>query len=88
MSHHHHGHAFLRQLYHDVQHFVDHFRIECGRRLIEQHRHRIHTQRTGNRHALLLTARELRRVLIRMRSQAYALQQLQRFFTCSCFIAF
>ena len=33
----HHGHAFLRELDHDVEHFVDHLRVERGGRFVEQH---------------------------------------------------
>src|SRR4029450_7369125 len=33
VCHHHHGHAVLREIRHDVQHLVDHLRIERGRRL-------------------------------------------------------
>ncbi|EKS68785.1 6-pyruvoyl-tetrahydropterin synthase [Burkholderia sp. SJ98] len=76
VRHAHHGHAFLREFDHHVEHFVDHLRIERGRRLVEEHRDRVHRQRARNRHALLLTAGQLARKLVRMRAQADAIQQL------------
>src|SRR5688572_13606009 len=36
VGHHHHGHAFLRQLGHDVEHLVDHLGVERRGRLVEQ----------------------------------------------------
>ena len=77
MGHHHHGHAFVRQFDHHVQHFVDHFRIERRGRLIEQHGDRIHAQRTGDGDALLLAAGQLTGELVGMGGEADALQQLQ-----------
>src|SRR5450830_763020 len=72
----HHGHAFLRQLDHDVEHFIDHLRIERRGRLVEQHRDRVHAQGTCNRDALLLATRQLARELVAVRAQADAFQQL------------
>ena len=77
MGHHHHGHAFVRQFDHDVQHFVDHFRIERRSRFIEQHGDRIHAQRAGDGDALLLAAGQLTGELVGMGGEADALQQLQ-----------
>ena len=74
----HHRHAFLRESDHHVEHFVDHFRIECRGRFVEQHRDRGHRQRTRNRHALLLTARQLPRKLIRMRAQTNTIERSGR----------
>jgi hypothetical protein len=46
---------------HDAQHLADQFRIERRGRLVEQHDLRVHGERTGDRGALLLTAREMAR---------------------------
>src|ERR1700682_5114698 len=53
---HHHRHAFLGERHHDVKNFVDHFRIERRRRLVEKHANRVHGQCPGNCDALLLAA--------------------------------
>jgi hypothetical protein len=37
VSDHHHGHAVGCERRHDVENFIDHFRIERRRRLVEQH---------------------------------------------------
>ena len=34
VGHDHHGHAFLGELDHHVEHFIDHFRVEGGRRFV------------------------------------------------------
>src|SRR6266581_7721121 len=73
----HHRHAFLRELDHHVQDLVDHFRVERGRRLVEQHADRIHRQRSRDRDPLLLSARELTGKLVLLRDQAHAIEQLQ-----------
>src|SRR5690349_15975664 len=36
VSDHHHGHAFLGERDHDVEHLVDHLRVEGGGRLVDQ----------------------------------------------------
>jgi hypothetical protein len=51
-----------REVYHDIQHFLDHLGIESRGRLVEQHDARAHCENPGYRNALLLAARELRRV--------------------------
>ena len=51
----HHGHALAGQLDHDVQHFVDHFRVERRGWFIEQHGDRVHGPGPGNGDPLLLT---------------------------------
>ncbi|MDR8859493.1 hypothetical protein FEP87_05800 [Burkholderia multivorans] len=56
--------TFLGELLHHLQHFADEFRIERGSRLVEQHHVRMHRQRACNRDALLLTARQVRRILL------------------------
>ena len=64
VAHHHHGHAVEREADHGVEHLLDHFRIERGGRLVEQHDFRLHAQRPRDRHPLLLPARELARILV------------------------
>ena len=56
-----HGHAVFGEADHGVEHLLDHLRIERRGRLVEQHDLGLHAQRPGDRHALLLAARELRR---------------------------
>jgi len=57
MGDHYHGHAFLCQGLHNIQHFSDHFRVQGRGRLIEQHDFGIHGQRPGDGHPLLLATR-------------------------------
>src|SRR5262245_40009879 len=52
-----HAHAVARELNHHVEYFLDHFGIECGRRLVEENQRRIHRQRASDGGALLLSAR-------------------------------
>ena len=59
---HHHGHAVGGELAHDGEHLADHFRVERGGRFVEQHELRMHGQRAGDRHPLLLAAGQLRRI--------------------------
>src|SRR6266513_5990004 len=77
---HHHGHAFLGELDHHVEHFVDHLGVERRGRLVEQHGDRVHRQRARDRHALLLAAGELAGVLVLVGEQADALEELEPFF--------
>ena len=59
VSHHQHGHALLGQRLHDVQHLAHHFRVQSGGGLVEQQHLRVHGQRPGDGHPLLLTAGDL-----------------------------
>ncbi|VXB00283.1 exported hypothetical protein [Arthrobacter sp. 9V] len=77
---HDHGHAFFGQLDHDVQHFVDHFGVQRGRWLVEQHHFRLHGKSTGNSHTLLLAAGELGGKLRGLVSDAYTLKEGHGFF--------
>ncbi|CDX20985.1 6-pyruvoyl-tetrahydropterin synthase [Mesorhizobium plurifarium] len=61
-----HRHALLGERNHRIEHFLDHLRIESRSRFIEQHYTWLHAQRPRDRHALLLTARELARILMRL----------------------
>jgi hypothetical protein len=74
---HHHGHAFLGQAHHHVQHLAHHLGVERGGRLVEQHDDRVHRQRAGDRHALLLAAGQLAGELVLVRHQAHAVEHLQ-----------
>src|SRR5215216_675654 len=79
VRHHEHGHlGFAREVAHDVEHLPDHLRVERRRRLVEQHELEVHRERAGDRHALLLTAREVGRVLIGLLGDPDALEQRAR----------
>src|SRR5215471_17330765 len=56
MSNDEHRHAALGKFHHNIKHLADHLGIQRRSRLIEQHNLRIHTERTGNGDALLLTS--------------------------------
>ena len=56
VGHAHHGHAFVGQVHHHVQHLAHHLGVECGGGFVKQHHDGVHAQGTGNRHALLLAA--------------------------------
>ena len=58
-----HRHALVGQLDHHVEHLLDHLRVERRGRLVEQHDLGRQAQRARDRHALLLAAGELQRVL-------------------------
>lgn len=62
VRHAHHCHPLLRQTALHIQHLPHHLRIQRRGRLIKQHHRQLHGQRAGNRHALLLAARKLRRI--------------------------
>ena len=63
MGHAEHGHPLFRELFHRLQHFLDHLRIERRGRLIEQHDLRPHAERASDCDALLLPAGQLPRKL-------------------------
>src|SRR5262245_58958435 len=73
---HHHGHSLLGELNHHVQDLIDHLGVERRGRLIEQHRDRVHRQPARDRDPLLLSPRELARVLVRVLLQADAVEVL------------
>ena len=54
----------MREFDHHVEHFVDHFRVECGGGLVEQHDLGAHGERAGDGHTLLLAAGELGGILL------------------------
>ena len=57
-----HRHAFGREALHHLQHFADQLGIERRGWLVEQHEAGLHRQRPGDGDALLLAARETRRI--------------------------
>src|SRR5919112_4938219 len=75
VGHHDHRHAVAGQRRHDVENLADHFGVESTGGLVEEQRLGLHGQRPGDRHALLLTAGELRRVLVRLAGDPDALEQ-------------
>src|SRR5207249_9323590 len=54
------SHAFIVELTHDIEDFIDEPRIELRCRFIVEHDLRLHRQAPRNGDALLLSARELR----------------------------
>ena len=70
---------------HDVEHLVDHLRVERRGRLVEQHADRVHRQRARDGDALLLAAGELAGKLVLVRDQADAVEQLQAALVASSF---
>ncbi len=64
VRHAHHRHAFLGQLDHHIEHFLDHLRVERRGRLVEQHDFGLHAQGAGDRDALLLPAGKLPRIFV------------------------
>ena len=75
-----HGHAFLRQLDHRVQHLLDHLRIKGRGWFVEQHDARTHAQAAGNRDALLLTARQHPRIFLCLFGDLDLFQEMHRGF--------
>ena len=80
MRHDHHRHAFFGKFDHHVQHFVNHFRVECRCRFVEKHGDGFHGQRACDRHTLLLTTGKLRRKLILVFDKTDTIQKFQAFF--------
>src|SRR3954447_21011096 len=71
-----HRHSVPRERRHHVEDLVDHLRVERRGRLVEEHDLRVHGQGARDRHALLLAARQLRRVFVGLRSDADPAEQL------------
>ena len=72
-----HGHARRRQVLHDLQDLAHQLWVKRGGRLIKEHDFRLHRQRAGNRHTLLLPAREFCRIVIRAIRQPHSIKELQ-----------
>ena len=82
VGHAHHGHAFLGEFDHHVEHLVDHLRVERGGRFVEEHRDRVHRERARDRHPLLLPAGELAGKFRRLRREAHAVEELSSTVVC------
>jgi len=74
MGHDDHRHAGFRQLPHHVEHLPDELSVQGRGGLVEQHQLRLHRQRPGDRHPLLLAAGELVRIDIGLSRQPDTLQ--------------
>ncbi len=59
MRHHDHGHAVLGKVSHDAQHISHELGVERRGCLVKEHDVRVHGERAGDGHALLLAAGEL-----------------------------
>ena len=59
-----------------LRHFLAQVGVEVGQGLVEQQHFGSHDHRAGQRHALLLPARQLGRVALRQRCQVHQLQHL------------
>ena len=70
------GHAGVHQALDDGQHLADHFGIQRGGGLVEQHHFRLHGQRAHDGQALLLSAGQAVRVLVLLLQKAHAVEQL------------
>ena len=62
MGDHHHGHAVVGQILHDLQHLANHFGVQGRGGLVKQHHIRLHAQGAGDGDTLLLTAGQLLRI--------------------------
>jgi hypothetical protein len=72
VGHERHGHAAGCQVADHRVHLADQLRVQGRGRLVEQHHLRVHGERPGDGHALLLTAGKLGRVLGHMLRQPHA----------------
>src|ERR1700754_4317742 len=73
-----HRHAVASEVAHDVQHLPDHLRVQRRGRLVEQHQLRVHRECPRDRHPLLLTPRQVRRVGVPLLGDTHAREQLVR----------
>ena len=78
MGDHQHGHAVLGEADHGVEHLLDHFRIERGGRLVEQHDLRVHAERARDRDPLLLAAGQLAGIFVGLLRDLDPLEVMQR----------
>ena len=69
------GHAAAGQLPDDVQHLLDHFRVQSGGWLVKKHDLRLHGHGPDDGQPLLLAAGELPGILIGLVPQAHPAQQ-------------
>ena len=75
-----HGQPALRQIAHDGQHLAHHFRVQGRGGFVKEQNFRVHCQRPGNGHPLLLPAGKLAGPGIAIGCHAYLVQIIQRFF--------
>ena len=68
--------AGFREVDHHVEHLGDHFGVKGRSGFVEEHDVRLHAQRAGNRHALLLTTGELSRKLAGLLGDSHPFQVL------------
>ncbi len=77
MGDHQHGQVVLvHQLTDNLGHLADHFGVEGGSHLVEQHHLRPHGQGTGDRHPLLLASRQARRMFVGLLQHADHVEQI------------
>jgi hypothetical protein len=74
----HHRHAALGELADHGQHLTDELGVERARDLVEQQQARLHGERTGDRRALLLAARQAVRIFADLVGDTEAVEQLLR----------
>jgi len=78
MGHNHHGHTGTGKLLHDVEYFLDHFRVQGRGWLVEQHDARFHGERSGDSHTLLLTTGELAGELVGLFGDTDSFEEVSR----------
>ena len=69
------GHSIAHQFADHVEHLADGFGVECRGHLVEQNQLGLHGQRSRDRHALLLSAREFAGVGLFLERQAHPIEQ-------------
>ena len=79
MGHNQNRHAGLRQLPNHIQHLHDHFRVQRGGGFVKENHLRLQCKSPDNGKALLLSAGELRGVLVQLVAKAHAVQHLGLF---------
>ena len=78
MGHHHHGHLLLSQRPDDLEDFPGQLGIQGGGGFIEKQDIRMHGQRPGNGHPLLLPAGQLAGIRVRLVGKPHLLEQGRR----------
>ena len=75
VSHDDHGHLVFGQFLDNLEHFAGEFRVQRRGRLVEEKNLRVHRERAGNGHALLLTTAKLAGISLLLAFEAHALEQ-------------
>jgi hypothetical protein len=78
VRHHDHRQAGTGQVFHHVEHLADQLGIQRRGGLVEQHQHRLHGQRPGDGHPLLLPAGQLTGIGALSPGQSDPIEQLDR----------